>query len=230
MTCVLHHIHLFWDEISLLSIHPLPRFSYPHARLLLTNALSYVNMQYLPHMTFVSFPIAHSPHPVNHLSYVSSVTFLLPEDDTPDVIPHHTMLRHTQYVSANRNFRPTPTHLRDLRPLPMSQPYALCPTSYPHTMRRSVAAPADTKAHVDSPIRAPSSYSLVSRETKEYRPLARSQLRERESSTCARADSLACSCVARALVSAALRPGAREAERIAGYVVPRRTSLLVCFT
>ena len=62
LTRVLHNIHLFWDEISLLSIHPLPRFSYPHARLLLTNALSYVNMQYLPRMTFVSFPIAYS-HP-----------------------------------------------------------------------------------------------------------------------------------------------------------------------
>ena len=117
LTCVLHHIHLFWDDFSLLSIHQIPHFPYPHARLLLTNALSIVNMQYLPCMTFVSFPIAHSPHPVNHLSYVSYLTLLLLGDDTPDVIPRHTMLRHTQYISANRNFRLNPKEVSGLSSL-----------------------------------------------------------------------------------------------------------------
>ena len=108
---------LFWDDFSLLSILPNPSFSYPHACLLLTHALSYVNMQYLPRMTFVSFPIAYFLRPVYPHSSVSFVTLLLPEDDTPDVIPRHTMLRHAYHVSATRNFRLNPKEVSGLSSL-----------------------------------------------------------------------------------------------------------------
>nr|DAW01332.1 MAG TPA: hypothetical protein [Caudoviricetes sp.] len=109
--------HLFWDDFSLLSIHPLPRFPYPHACLLLTHAQSSVNMQCLPRMTFVSFPIAHSPPSCQPPS-----PCLLRHTPPPQEryarrsIPTH-VLRHTTYPSATRNFSfppPTqPTHLRD---------------------------------------------------------------------------------------------------------------------
>lgn len=59
-------------------------------------------------MTFVSFPIAYPNYSVNLLSYVILPTYLLPEDDTSDVILPHTMLRHAHYSSATRNFRLIP--------------------------------------------------------------------------------------------------------------------------
>lgn len=84
-------------------------------------------------MAFVSFPIAHSPHPVNHLSYVSYLTLLLPQDDTPDVIPRHAMLRHTYHVSATRNFRLTPNPSSGLSSLASSSfvciPASMCSAS-----------------------------------------------------------------------------------------------------
>ena len=69
-------------------------------------------MQYSPYMTSVSFPIAHHLSFRNPPGSVFSVTLLLPQDDTSDVIPRRTYLRHTYHLSAARNFRliPQPTH------------------------------------------------------------------------------------------------------------------------
>lgn len=108
---------LFWDDFSLLSILPNPSFSYPHACLLLTHAPSNVNMQYSPHMTFITFPIAYSPTSVNLLHPVSYLTLLILQDDTSDVIPRHTMLRHAHYSSATRNFRLNPKEVSGLSSL-----------------------------------------------------------------------------------------------------------------
>lgn len=146
-----------------------------------------------------SFPIAHFPTSVNLLSYVILPTYLIPEDDTPDVIPRHTMLRHAYHVSVTRNFRLTPitppTPLRDLRPLHLPHPYASPPLCAPHhALARQPSAcrlPAPPRS-----ITPPYSYSLVSRETCEDNPR-----QQREGSTRAWA---ARSFVAASVVLAAL--------------------------
>mgnify|MGYP001687509286 CR=1 FL=1 len=49
-------------------------------------------------MTFVSFPIAYSPTSVNPNSSVPFITFLLPEDDTPDIVsPPTYYVTHTMF-------------------------------------------------------------------------------------------------------------------------------------
>lgn len=84
-------------------------------------------------MTFHTFPIAYFLRPVYPHSSVSFVTLLLPEDDTPDVIPRHTYLRHAQYVSVNRNFRLNPKEVSGLSSLDPNQPIcipaSMCPAS-----------------------------------------------------------------------------------------------------
>lgn len=99
----------------------------------------------------ISFPIAHSPHPVNHLSYVSYLTLLLLGDDTPDVIPRHTMLRHTYHVSANRNFRPTPVPNRDFRPLIPPPLYASPTKCAPHHAWRGERSETDRRCRLPAP-------------------------------------------------------------------------------
>ena len=111
-------------------------------------------------MISISFPIAHFPTSVNLPSYVILPTYLIPEDDTPDVIPRHTMLRHAYHVSVTRNFRLTPitppTPLRDLRPLIPTNPYASPPSVLRITRwrdaRPSAARKQGSQAHVDSPL------------------------------------------------------------------------------
>ena len=76
-------------------------------------------------MTFVSFPIAYPNHSVNLLSPVFPITLLLPEDDTPDVIPRHTMLRHAYHVSVTRNFRLNPKEDSGLSSLDPNQPICI---------------------------------------------------------------------------------------------------------
>lgn len=151
-------------------------------------------------MTFVSFPIAHPTHPVNHHSSVSFITLLLPEDDTSDVIPRHTMLRHAYHVSATRNFRLNPKEVSGLSSLDPNQPICI-PASMCSRSRAGETRARATQEHASKaakrvstppppsprPIPRPYSYSLVSRETCEHQPTKR----EREDSTCARADSLA---------------------------------------
>ena len=65
----------------------------------------------------ISFPIAYPDHLVYPHSSVSFVTLLLPQDDTSDVIPRHTMLRHAYHVSATRNFRLNPKEVSGLSSL-----------------------------------------------------------------------------------------------------------------
>ena len=128
-------------------------------------------------MTFITFPIAHSPRHVNPQKYVFYLTLLLLGDDTPDVIPRHTMLRHAQYVSVNRNFRLTPVTNRDFRPLPYPSIYAsplVCALGHIGRWRgeRSEAA----KRLSTPPPRPADPYSLVSRETCEHHPRPRAPL------------------------------------------------------
>ena len=180
-------------------------------------------------MAFISFPIAHSPHPVNHPSYVFPITLLILQNDTPDIVSPptyyvtRTTLRLPETFALLPHLPPSTFGTKvPCLPIQPMHPVLMCSTSYP-VLRRSVDAPADTKAHVDSPSAAPIPYSSVSRETCEDHPRAqlRGRERERESSTCARAASLACSCVARALVSASLRRRrSRTGERTTGIVVP----------
>jgi len=68
----------------------------------------------------ISFPIAHHPSFRNPPTYVYLITLLLPEDDTPDVIPRHTYLRHAYHVSATRNFRHNPKEVSGLSSLASS--------------------------------------------------------------------------------------------------------------
>ena len=76
-------------------------------------------------MTLVSFPIAYPDHPVNLLSYVFPITLLLPQDDTSDVIPRHTMLRHAYHLSAARNFRLNPKEVSGPSSLDPNQPICI---------------------------------------------------------------------------------------------------------
>nr|DAS57238.1 MAG TPA: hypothetical protein [Caudoviricetes sp.] len=71
-------------------------------------------------MISISFPIAHHPSFRNPPTYVYLITLLLPEDDTPDVIPRHTYLRHAYHVSATRNFRHNPKEVSGLSSLASS--------------------------------------------------------------------------------------------------------------
>ena len=155
----------------------------------------------------ISFPIAYFLRPVYPHSSVSFVTLLLPQDDTPDVIPRHTYLRHAQYVSVNRNFRLNPKEVSGLSSLDPT--IILCiPASMCSASRAGETSARATQEHareaakrVSTPRPAPPySYSLVSRETREDN----SRPQPGESPTCARADSLA------PLRSAA---GARARER-----------------
>lgn len=106
-------------------------------------------------MTFHTFPIACLRNPVNPPRSVFSITFLLPEDDTPDVIPRHTMLRHAYHVSATRNFRLTPalrpTQLQDLRPLPLPPLYASPLLCAPHHALARRARVRRRSTHVRQP-------------------------------------------------------------------------------
>ena len=68
-------------------------------------------------MIFISFPIAYLPNPVNPSKYVILPTYLIPEDDTSDVIPRQTYLRHATYPSATRNFRLNPKEVSGLKSL-----------------------------------------------------------------------------------------------------------------
>ena len=128
-------------------------------------------------MTFVSFPIAHPPPFRNPPRSVFLITFLLPQDDTSDVIPRHTMLRHTHYSSATRNFRLTPstppTQLRDLSPLHPRPTYASPLLCAPHHAWRDArpggARKQGGQAQVDSLSHPTDPYSLVSRETSQER-------------------------------------------------------------
>ena len=62
-------------------------------------------------MTFVSFPIAHSPHPVNHLSYVSYLTLILPQDDTSGIASPPTYYATQPILRSPETFAfPHPTH------------------------------------------------------------------------------------------------------------------------
>ena len=148
----------------------------------------------------ISFPIAYLRNSVNPPTYVYLITLFLPEDDTSDVIPRHTMLRHAYHVSATRNFRLTPTHpptpLRDFRPLIPPSSYASPLLCAPHhaLARRARVRRRSTQVRQPSACRLPFSslrtlipYSLVSRETREDN----SRPQPGESPTCARADSLA---------------------------------------
>lgn len=85
-------------------------------------------------MTFHTFPIACLRNPVNPPRSVFSITLLHPQDDTSDVIPRHTMLRHAHHVSATRNFRLNPKEVSGLSSLALPPslciPASLCPTSY----------------------------------------------------------------------------------------------------
>lgn len=75
------------------------------------------------------------------------------------------MLRHAQYVSVNRNFRPTPVPNRDLHPLPRPAPYALpvlCAPCHIAAVRPTGACRALPYPTIP--------YSRVSRETDEHQP------------------------------------------------------------
>ena len=176
-------------------------------------------------MTFVSFPIAYPDHLVYPHSSVSFVTFLLPQDDTPDVIPHHTYLRHAQYVSVNRNFRLNPKEVSGLSSLALPPSLcisaSMCSASRAGETRDRAERGSKAAKRMSTPRPAPPNpYSLVSRETREdnYRP----QPGERELD---------------------MRPGCRtpsscaSAPRFARHcapararTIPRRHSLLTCFT
>nr|DAM75788.1 MAG TPA: hypothetical protein [Caudoviricetes sp.] len=125
----------------------------------------------------ISFPIAYFLRPVYPHSSVSFVTLLLPEDDTPDVIPRHTYLRHAQYVSVNRNFRLNPKEVSGLSSLAL--PPSLCiPASMCSRSRAGETSARATQEHareaakrMSTPRPAPPNpYSLVSRETCEDHP------------------------------------------------------------
>ena len=141
-------------------------------------------------MTFHTFPIACLRNPVNPPRSVFSITFLLPQDDTPDVIPRHTMLRHTYHLSAARNFRlnPDPTSgLSSLDPPTfICIPAQVCPVSrHPALARRARVRRRST--HVRQPSacrllvpRPTIPYSHVSRETCEDNHPISPRERERE--------------------------------------------------
>lgn len=183
-------------------------------------------------MTLISFPIAHSHPPVNLPSSVSFITLLLPQDDTPDVIPRHTMLRHAYHVSATRNFRPapirTPPSLRDLSPLPSPSSYALPPNCAPHHAWRG-ARPSGAREQDRQAVSTPHSlrsspasfpYSPVSRETREDHP----RRPKRESPTCARA---ARSFVAASVLAALVL---RRSWGVSCRAAVVKGSVLACFT
>ena len=120
--------------------------------------------------------------------YVFPITFLLPEDDTSDVIPRHTMLRHAYHLSVTRNFRLNPKEVSGPSSLASSSfvciPASLCSASragetHDRAERGSKAAKRVSTPHSlrSSPASFP--YSLVSRETCEDHP--RRPKRERES-------------------------------------------------
>ena len=234
--------HLFRDNFSLLSILSSHLFPYPHACLLLTHALSIVNMQYLPRMTFISFPIAHSPHPVNHPSYVFPITLLILQNDTPDIASPPTYYATRITLRLPETFALLP-HLPPSTfgtkvpclPIQPMHPVLMCSTSYP-VLRWRDARVRRSQAHVDSPSAPRLSaipYSSVSRETCEDHP--RAQLRERELDMrpgcrpprCARRPS---PCSLRS-PCAPVRTGTSFCRLLArARMIPRRHSLLIGFT
>lgn len=133
-------------------------------------------------MTFVSFPIAHSPHPVNHLSYVILPTYLIPEDDTPDIVSPPT------YYVTHTMFRlPETFALLPHLPQPIFGTFVPCiPTTHmhplifvPYATQCAEAWPRQrTRRRMSTPPSAPIPYSLVSHETCEDHP--RQPKRERE--------------------------------------------------
>lgn len=150
-------------------------------------------------MTFHTFPIAYFLRPVYPHSSVSFVTLLLPEDDTPDVIPRHTYLRHAQYVSVNRNFRLNPKEVSGLSSLDPNQPIcipaSMCPASRAGETRDRAERGSKAAKRMSTPRPQPGEresqprrswrcrasepflpYSRVSRETSEHRPLSLSRV------------------------------------------------------
>ena len=170
----------------------------------------------------ISFPIAYLRNSVNPPRSVSSITLLLPEDDTSDVIPRHTYLRHAQYVSVNRNFRLNPREVSGLSSLDptiiLCIPSYLCSASRAgETSARATQEHASEAAkRVSTPRPAPAPpnpYSLVSRETREdnSRPQPGERVRHAPGLTLS----------LRSLVSASLRRRrSRTGERTTGIVVP----------
>ena len=145
-------------------------------------------------MILIPFPIAYSRQSVNLLSYVILPTYLLPQDDTPDVIPRHTMLRHAYHLSAARNFRLNPKEVSGLSSLAL--PLNLCiPSSMCSASRAGETSACATQEHTSEAAKRVSTPHLIppipTRQfhVKHMRIIpARSW--EGESSTCARAGSL----------------------------------------
>nr|DAV42146.1 MAG TPA: hypothetical protein [Caudoviricetes sp.] len=124
-------------------------------------------------MTFVSFPIAYSSRHVNHLSYVSYLTLLIPEDDTLDVAyPPTYYVTHTMFRLPETFPLPHPTHqsiFGTLVPCPTPQSmhnrfYVSYVIPRPALARRACDAGARKAAkRLSTPASFP--YSRVSRET-----------------------------------------------------------------
>ena len=135
----------------------------------------------IPH----TFPIAHFPRPVYLLSPVFSITFLLTQDDTPDVPLPYTYYATRTILRPTETFALIPTHLRDLRPFIQSSSYAYpshCAPRhippYPATGETSARATQEHAREADRRVSTPLissppcaappySYSSVSRETLE---------------------------------------------------------------
>lgn len=181
--------HLFRDNFSLLSILSSHLFPYPHACLLLTHAQSNVNMQYLPRMTFISFPIAHSPHPVNHPSYVFPITLLILQNDTPDIASPPTYYATQPILRPPETFpfphQPNPPIFGTKVPCLPIQPMhsvLMCSTSYP-VPRCRARVDSCAPRHLPTHVFHVKPLSTI--------PAEREREREREESTCARAAVLA---------------------------------------
>ena len=179
-------------------------------------------------MTFISFPIAHSPHPVNHPSYVFPITLLILQNDTPDIASPPTYYATRTTLRLPETFALLP-HLPPSTfgtkvpclPIQPMHPVLMCSTSYPVLRWRDARAcdagarKQGSQAHVDSPSPlltfSPSfPYSSVSRETCEDHP--RAQLRERARHAPGLSSSSLRSAAVSVLAALALRPGAHGDE------------------
>lgn len=115
-------------------------------------------------MTFISFPIAHSPHPVNHPSYVFPITLLILQNDTPDIASPPTYYATRATLRLPETFALLP-HLPPSTfgtkvpclPIQPMHPVLMCSTSYPVPRWRDARAcdagarKQGSQAHVDSP-------------------------------------------------------------------------------